>query len=47
MTSSALAAGRFGKQDFVYVAVDDVYCCPAGERLTSWQDAAPLLDHSM
>jgi len=34
MTSSALAAGRFGKQDFVYVAADDVYCCPAGERLT-------------
>ena len=34
MTSSALAAGRFGKQDFVYVAADDVYCCPAGETLT-------------
>jgi len=34
MTSSAKAAGRFGKQDFVYVAVDDVYRCPAGERLT-------------
>jgi hypothetical protein len=31
MTSSAKAAGRFGKQDFVYVAADDVYCCPAGE----------------
>ena len=34
MTSGAKAAGRFGKQDFVYVAVDDVYRCPAGERLT-------------
>jgi hypothetical protein len=34
MTSSAKAAGRFGNQDFVYVAADDVYCCPAGERLT-------------
>jgi transposase len=34
MTSGAKAAGRFGKQDFVYVAADDVYCCPAGERLT-------------
>jgi transposase len=34
MTSSAKAAGRFGKQDFVYVAADDVYRCPAGERLT-------------
>src|SRR3979411_2179657 len=26
--------GRFGKQDFVYVAADDVYFCPAGEQLT-------------
>jgi transposase len=33
-TSGAKAAGRFGKQDFVYVAADDVYRCPAGERLT-------------
>ena len=33
-TSSAKAAGRFGKQDFVYVAADDVYICPARERLT-------------
>src|SRR2546429_4391655 len=34
MTSPAKAEGRFGKQDFVYVAEDDVYRCPAGERLT-------------
>ena len=34
MTSGAKAAGRFGKQDFVYDAADDVYRCPAGERLT-------------
>ena len=34
MTSGAKAEGRFGKQDFVYVAEDDVYRCPAGERLT-------------
>src|SRR6266567_2666167 len=34
MTSGAKAAGRFGKQDFVYVATDDVYRCPAGETLT-------------
>jgi Transposase DDE domain len=34
MTSSGEAAGRFGKQDFIYVAADDVYRCPAGERLT-------------
>ena len=33
MTSNAKAEGRFGKQDFRYVAEDDVYICPAGERL--------------
>jgi transposase len=33
LTSTAKAEGRFGKQDFVYVAADDVYICPAGERL--------------
>ncbi len=34
MTSGAKAKGRFGKQDFVYLADEDVYRCPAGERLT-------------
>ena len=34
MTSGAKSAGRFGKQDFVYNPVDDVYRCPAGEKLT-------------
>jgi transposase len=34
LTSGAKAKGRFGKQDFVYVAEDDIYRCPAGERLT-------------
>jgi hypothetical protein len=34
MTSGLLAKGRFGKQDFIYVAADDVYLCPAGEQLT-------------
>ena len=33
MTSNSKAEGRFGKQDFRYVAEDDVYICPAGERL--------------
>jgi hypothetical protein len=33
LTSNSKAKGRFGKQDFVYVAADDVYRCPAGERL--------------
>jgi transposase len=34
LTSGAKADGRFGKQDFVYIPDDDVYRCPAGERLT-------------
>ena len=33
LTSGAAAKGRFGKQNFVYVAADDVYLCPTGERL--------------
>src|SRR2546427_6060422 len=33
MTSHSKAQGRFGKQDFRYVAGEDVYICPAGERL--------------
>jgi transposase len=33
MTSNAKAEGRFGKQDFRYVSEEDVYVCPAGERL--------------
>jgi transposase len=34
LTSGAKAKGRFGKQDFVYQADEDVYRCPAGEILT-------------
>ena len=33
MTSTAKARGRFGKQDFRYLADQDVYICPADERL--------------
>jgi len=33
MTSNAKTEGRFGKQDFRYVAEGDVYICPAGKRL--------------
>jgi transposase len=33
MTSNAKAEGRFGKQDFRYVAEKDIYICPAGEAL--------------
>jgi transposase len=42
MTSGAKSKGRFGKQDFVYLSDEDVYRCPAGEKLvyhmTSEQD---------
>src|SRR5437016_3089765 len=34
MTSGAKSHGRFGKQDFVYQSAEDVYRCPAGEKLT-------------
>ena len=34
MTSGAKADGRFGKQDFAYLPTEDVYRCPAGEKLT-------------
>jgi transposase len=32
LTSNSRAEGRFDKQDFIYVAADDAYRCPAGER---------------
>ena len=32
-TSGAKSEGRFGKQDFRYVAEEGVYICPAGEKL--------------
>lgn len=34
MTSGSKSKGRFGKQDFVYLPAEDVYRCPAGEKLT-------------
>jgi transposase len=34
MTSGAKSEGRFGKQDFAYLPTEDVYRCPAGEKLT-------------
>jgi hypothetical protein len=33
LTSGAKTEARFGKQDFVYIAGDDEYRCPAGKRL--------------
>jgi len=32
MTSNAKAEGRFDKSDFIYIAEDDEYQCPAGQR---------------
>ena len=32
MTSNAKAEGRFDKADFIYIAKDDEYECPAGQR---------------
>ena len=32
MTSNAKAEGRFNKADFIYIARDDEYQCPAGQR---------------
>ena len=34
MTSGAKSEGRFGKQDFVFLPMEDAYRCPAGEKLT-------------
>ncbi len=33
LTSNSQGEGRFGKQDFIYVADDDEYRCPAGQRV--------------
>ena len=50
MTSGAKSEGSFGKQDFVYLADENVYRCPAGERLKYYYtneekgQATPLLD---
>jgi hypothetical protein len=33
VTSNATAEGRFGKDDFIYDAKNDVYRCPAGQQL--------------
>ena len=33
MTSNAKAEGRFDKSDLIYIAKDDEYQCPAGQRL--------------
>src|SRR5712664_409836 len=54
MTSGAKSARRFGTQDFVHLPTEDVYRCPAGEKLTyrytneeDGKGAASLLDDGM
>ena len=32
LTSNAKFEGRFDKRDFIYIAKDDEYLCPAGQR---------------
>ena len=44
LTSGAKADGRFGKADFVYLPDEDVYRCPAGQRLP-WHMAT--VEHGM
>ena len=34
ITSGAKSKGRFGKQDFAYLADEDLYRCPAGQQLS-------------
>ena len=33
LTSGSRAAGRYGKDEFIYIASENVYRCPAGEKL--------------
>jgi Transposase DDE domain len=53
MISNSQAEGRFGKQDFLYVAQQGIYICPAGERLPTTTrprrriGPAPLLDQRL
>ena len=44
LTSGAKAQGRFGKADFVYLADEDAYRCPAGQTLP-WHMAT--VEHAM
>ena len=47
-TSNAKAEGRYDKQAFVYKADEDVYLCPAGQRLTyrySNEDDGKVMRH--
>ena len=34
LTSNSRAAGRYGKDEFTYITSENVYRCPAGEKLT-------------
>ena len=43
VTSGMEAKGHFGKHDFVYLADDDVYRCPAGEVLIFTQPPSTMV----
>ena len=45
LTSGSKAEGRFGKQDFIYLAASDEYRCPAGQLLTADTCAGTRLTH--
>ncbi len=45
MTSHSIAEGRFAKHDFRYVAEENVYICPAGERLAN--DCHQIEEHGL
>ena len=45
-TSEAKSEGRFGKQDFRYVAEEDIYVCPTGEKLSPTTSRTRKIDWS-
>ena len=47
MTSNAKAEGRFDKSDFIYIAKDDEYQCPAGQRAIYHANEAKVIRKAM
>ena len=45
-TSEAKSEGRFGKQDFRYVAEEDIYICPAGRGASPTTSRTRKMDWS-
>ena len=44
-TSNNRAKGQFDRDDFRYVAAEDVYICPAGERMSRRENAGAIIPH--